>query len=131
MMKYFWDGFEKRSYDYAQEVRDLGEHYKQRSKEPPYSKTKGGLVGAGIGGLGGAALGALTAVPKGMRGKVNRGKGAIIGGLLGLGIGGLGGIFSAIENKLGIEEAISIAKMPPARKKDYLASLARRGEISE
>lgn len=126
----FWEGFEKRSYDYAHEVGDLRNYYKDRSKETPYSKTKGSLVGAGIGGVGGALFGALAEANKGMLSKKKPLKGALAAGGIGAGVGGLLGLLSSITNKSEIEEAKRISKMSPKNQRDYLAHLARNDEIS-
>ncbi len=123
--KAFWIGFEKAAYDYAHEIREDRDYYKSRSKDKPTSKLKSGLVGAGFGAVGGALLGALN--PEHM----SRGAAALLGGALGAGLGGLMGVGAALADKLGIEEAKRISKMPPKEQKEYLAYLARRGEITE
>lgn len=123
--KAFWVGFEKAAYDYAHEIREDRDYYKSRSKDKPTSKLKSGLVGAGLGGVSGAILGALN--PEHM----SRGTAALLGGALGAGLGGIMGVSVAIADKVGIEEAKRISKMQPKEQKEYLAYLARRGEITE
>jgi len=53
----FWNGFEKRAYDYKYEAKKLDKEYGARSKETPSSKSKSALIGAGIGAVGGGLLG--------------------------------------------------------------------------
>jgi hypothetical protein len=120
----FWDGFEKRAYNYEHESKELGKHYDSLSKETPYSKTKAGLIGAGIGGTLGAGIGAFKGLPR------SAGAGALIGGGIGAVGGGLMGVVSAIANKMGIEKAKEIVKMPVKERKEYLRHLARQHEIS-
>lgn len=123
----FWEGFEKRSYDYKQEAKDLQERFSKRSKSTPIDMKKSLLWGSGLGSLGGGLIGAL----KGGHGSKQRLIGAGLGGLLGASLGGLTGAIASISSVLGIEEAKRIMSMPQKDRDVYLRSLARKNEISE
>jgi hypothetical protein len=128
----FWIGFEKRAYDYAQEAKDLEQEERWNSKLTPFTKTKGGLVGAGVGAGLGALIGGITGHHNAIEGgRVGAGLGALIGLGGGAALGGLMGVSAAITNKLGIEESKRIMAMEPAKRRMYLQSLARKNEISE
>jgi hypothetical protein len=128
----FWIGFEKRAYDYAQEAKDQERLESWNSKRTPYTKTKGGLVGAGVGAGLGALIGGITGRNNAIEGgRVGAGLGALIGLGGGAAVGGLLGVAAAISNKLGIAESKRIMAMEPAERKTYLQSLARQDEISE
>lgn len=120
-MDAFWNGFEKRAYDYDYEARVLKKELEESAQKKPLSKLKGGLVGAGLGGVTGALFGAADrAVP-----------GAFAGGAAGMAVGGLAGVLRAIAQKRGIEEAKRVLAMPPKEQKEYLRYLARTGEDEE
>ena len=119
--KAFWDGFEKRAYNYDYETKELGKYYVGRSKNKPASKLKSSLIGAGVGGALGAGYGAAHSA----------GTGALIGGGIGALGGGFLGLLGAISDKLGIEEAKRIMKMPEGEREEYLRHLTRQNEISE
>jgi hypothetical protein len=117
-MNSFWNGFEKRAYDYKYEAKQLNRDYGARSKEKPISKSKSSIVGAALG----ASLGGLFGLSRGSAG---------LGALAGAALGGLTGLMGAISHKVGIEEAKRIMKMDPKKRDEYLRSLARRNEITE
>lgn len=128
-MNNFWNGFEKRAYDYAHEAQQEEEYNKDRSGQTPMDPNQAMSTGTNIGGLLGGLGGGYAGFQQG------KGKGALIGGLMGV-LGGalLGrglGYMTAMSDKLGIEEAQRIMSMPKQQRTNYLKSLARDGEISE
>ncbi|MCJ7521952.1 MAG: hypothetical protein MUP21_07025 [Dehalococcoidia bacterium] len=128
----FWTGFEKRAYDYAHEVEQETNKAARNSKRTPGTKTKAGLVGAGLGAGVGTLLGSIAGSENAaFGGAIGTGLGALLGFGGGAALGGLIGVFHAMQDKLGIEEAKRIMAMDPEKRRSYLAYLAHKNEISE
>jgi len=119
----FYEGFEKRAYDYAHEVDVAHDYAKSRHGDQPIGWGKA----LGVGGLGGAGLGALSGIIGGAKGQ--RVMGGLKGALTGSALGALTGALIGMADRADIEEQKNIMSMDEDKRGKYLASKARDKEF--
>lgn len=114
-MNSFFEGFEKRAYEYEWEARQLEERAAKRQHDRPPHLGKAMGIGAGVGG----GLGALAGNPVGGT------RGALIGGLAGASLGAVAGLGRHLGEKKNIQEARRTMSMPSDVRNMYLKHQAR------
>jgi len=116
----FTAGFEKRSYSYRYEIKELEKDYAADSKKKKSGYLKPMAITGGILGATGAVLGGIT------HGGTGAALGGLAGGALGAGIAGLG----ALSHNASREEGKRVMALSERKRRELLEHEAHTNEIA-